>query len=138
MTTGSGPAACAWELNPRSLQHSSFSGAIQLMRVAQVKVRPGGPEVPVSIALLQSALIPQVRNQLFSRIARGLIGGGHLRPLVSGVRRLCLESCNQAGGSQRVRLLQHSMEVMRRDNELSESCRQHPVEGLSHGFLIHG
>src|SRR5437763_9226278 len=67
MTTGSGPAACAWESNPRSLQHSSFSGAVELMRVAQVKVRQGGPEVPVSIALLQSALIPQMLLRVLSR-----------------------------------------------------------------------
>src|SRR5947208_16756081 len=67
MTTGSDSAACAWELNPRSLQHSSFSGAVQLMLVAQVKVRQGGPGAPVSIALLQSALIPQMLLRFLSR-----------------------------------------------------------------------
>src|SRR5437016_12041832 len=67
MTTGSGPAACAWELNPRSPQHSSFSGAVLLMPVAQGKGRQGGPEVPVSIALLQSALIQQVLLRVLSR-----------------------------------------------------------------------
>src|SRR5437588_5467230 len=67
MTTGSGPAACAWELNPPSPQHSSFSGAVLLMHVAQVKGRQGGPEVLVSIALLQAALIQQVLLRVLSR-----------------------------------------------------------------------